>query len=98
MNISLGGAVSRSTKRGPSPRMPGGSAAANRGVAPSRVGKQVRRSWGDRAPALSLHRVALPGLLSATGARDGQVNQQVMPSVELNSTAMVGNQRSEMDE
>ena len=54
-----------------------GSAAANRVVAPSRVGKQVRRPSGDRAPALSLHRVALPCLLSATGARrrSGQPNK-----------------------
>ena len=35
----------------------GGSAAANRDVAPSRVGKQVRRPWGGRAPALPLHRL-----------------------------------------
>src|SRR5207237_1933326 len=37
----LGGAVSPSTKRGRSPRMPEGSAAASRGVAQSRVGKQL---------------------------------------------------------
>src|SRR4030095_2306328 len=98
MNISLGGAVSRSTKRGRSPHMPGGSAAANRGVAPSRVGKEVRRSWGDRAPALSLHRVALPCLLFGDrSAATVRSTKQVMPSVELNSTAMVRNQRSEMD-
>src|SRR5437667_10063503 len=41
MNISLGAAVFPSTKRGRSPRMPGDSAAANRGVALSRVGKQL---------------------------------------------------------
>src|SRR4030095_1496152 len=76
MNISLGGAVSPSTKRGRSPRMPGGSAAANRDVAPSRVGKQVRRPWGDRAPALPLHRVALPcQLFGDRSAATGQVNQ-----------------------
>src|SRR5437762_4488474 len=57
MNISLGVAVSPSTKRGRSPRMPGDSAAANRGVALSRVGKQLlqgRRGTG-RQPC-PLHR------------------------------------------
>jgi len=43
--------------------MPEGSAAASRGVAQSRVGKQLRRPWEDRAAAaLSLHRVVLRGL------------------------------------
>src|SRR5204863_8586686 len=40
MNISLGAAVCPSTKRGRSPRLPA-AAAANRGVALSRVGKQL---------------------------------------------------------
>src|SRR5438046_56965 len=40
MNISLGAAVCPSTKRGRSPRIPADSAAANRGVALSRVGRQ----------------------------------------------------------
>jgi hypothetical protein len=55
---------------------PGGSAAANRDVALSPVGRQVRRPWGDRAPALSLHRVAPPCLLFGDrSAATGQVNQ-----------------------
>ena len=84
MNISLGGAVSPSTKRGRSPRMPGGSAAANRGVAPSRVGKQVRRLWEDRAPALFFHGVALSSLLFGDrSAATVRSTKQVMPSVEL---------------
>src|SRR5581483_6080528 len=41
MNISLVDAACPSTKRGRSPRMPEGSAAANRGVALSRVGRQL---------------------------------------------------------
>src|SRR2546425_13109181 len=46
MNISLGDAVFPSTKRGRSPRMAGGSAAANRGVALSRGGKQLLQGHG----------------------------------------------------
>src|SRR5689334_12154894 len=45
MNISLAGGVSRSTKRGRSPRMTGAPAAVNRDVARSRVGKHVRGPW-----------------------------------------------------
>src|SRR5438034_9230147 len=41
MNINLAAAVFPSTKHGRSPRMPGDPAAANRGVALSRVGKQL---------------------------------------------------------
>src|SRR5437773_12513014 len=46
MNISLGDAVFPSTKRGRSPRLAGGSAAAIRGVALSRVGKQRLQGHG----------------------------------------------------
>src|SRR5439155_26024105 len=48
MNISLGAAVFPSTKRGRSPRMPGDSAAANRGVALSRVGKNYFKAVGGQ--------------------------------------------------
>src|SRR6476660_1601761 len=74
MNISLGGAVSRSTKRGRSPRMPGGSAAANRGVAPSRVGKQVRRRR-QGASFVPPPRRALLLAIRRQERCDGHVNQ-----------------------
>src|SRR5438105_8085997 len=73
MNISLGDAAFPSTKRGRSPRMPEGSAAANRGVAQSRVGNV--RPWGDRAPALSLHRVVLRYCHSAADVLRGSDQQ-----------------------
>src|SRR5688572_8807819 len=97
MNISLGAAVSPLTKRGRSRRMPGGSAAANRNVAPSRVGKQVRKPWGDRAAALSLHRVALLCLLS--GDRSAATSTQTSHAigrVELDSDGQEP-KRSEID-
>ena len=50
MNISLGAAVFPSTKRGRSPRMPG--AAANRGVALSRVGKQLLQGRREQGAGL----------------------------------------------
>src|SRR3954463_12864403 len=43
MNISSAAAVCRSTKRGRSPRTAAAAAAANHGVALSRVGKQLTR-------------------------------------------------------
>src|ERR1700716_2951676 len=63
MNISLGAAVFPSTKRGRSPRMPGDSAAANRGVAPSRVGKRLlqgRRGQGARLVPFAASAAYLP--------------------------------------
>src|SRR3989442_1270044 len=93
MNISLGGAVSPSTKRGQSPRMAEGSAAANRGVAPSRVGKQVRRPWGETGRQPCPSTASLPYLLCGDrSAETVRSTKQVMPSVALNSTAMVRNQ------
>src|SRR6059058_2972010 len=47
MNISSGDAAFPSTKRGRSPRLREGSAAANRGVAQSRVGKPRRQAVGE---------------------------------------------------
>src|SRR5580765_1720290 len=100
MNISLGGAVSPSTKRARSRRMPGagGSAAANRDVALSRVGRQVRRPWGDRAPALSLASARrLACYFGDRSAATGQVNQTSHAIGRVELDAMVRNQRSEMD-
>src|SRR5437660_9907298 len=97
MNISWGGAVSPSTKRGRSPHMPEGSAAASRGVAQSRVGKQVRKAVGRQGGRLvpSPRRGAWPATRRQQCC-DGQVNKQAMPSVELKLTVMVRHQRSEM--
>src|SRR5881398_4013110 len=93
MNISLGGAVSPSTKRGQSPRMAEGSAAANRDVAPSRVGKHVRTPWGRQGASLVPPPRRCLTCYAATGAlRTVRSTKQVMPSVASNSTAMVRNQ------
>src|SRR6476646_8435966 len=88
MNSSLGGAVSPSTKRGRSPRLAGAATAANRDVAPSRVGKYDARGETGRqsCPSTASGRLCR---YSATGGRRSGQPKQGMPSIELNSTAMV---------
>src|SRR6185295_14837220 len=97
MNISLGGAVSPSTKRGRSRRMPGAATAANRDVAPSRAGKDDARGETGRQPCPSTASRRLCPLVGRQECSDGQVNQtsHAIDRVELDGDGQ--NQRSEID-
>src|SRR3954453_4119049 len=87
MNISLGGAVSPSTKRARSPRIPGAAAEANRDVAPSRVGKKLRRRWGPGVSLAPPPRRAAVVSLRRQELGSGQVNQtsDAIGRIELDS-------------